>query len=192
MYRLLESIRVENGKMCYREAHERRMNDSRKALFGLKEPLCLSDTLLPQQLPYGTYKCRIIYSDNIHTVEVQPYVIRSVRSLQLVECNDIDYSHKYENRGLFEQLSTTKKADEIIIVKHGLLTDTTYSNIVFYDGKKWITPSSFLLNGTQRQRLLQTGRIVSAEIRPTDMKHFRYAKLINAMLDLENSPTIVL
>jgi 4-amino-4-deoxychorismate lyase len=85
---------------------------------------------------------------------------------------------------------THKSADEILIIKNGFVTDTSFSNIVFFDGIKWITPSTYLLNGTQRQQLLQQGAIIEEEIRPSDLKHFRFAKLINAMLDLETSPSI--
>jgi 4-amino-4-deoxychorismate lyase len=81
-------------------------------------------------------------------------------------------------------------ADDILIIKNGFITDTSFSNIAFFDGTQWFTPFTYLLNGTQRQHLLRQGAIVETEITPSDLKQFRYAKLINAMLDLETSPLI--
>ena len=75
-------------------------------------------------------------------------------------------------------------------MKNGFITDTTFSNIVFYDGMQWITPDTYLLNGTQRQRLLREGRIVSREVRVGDLSRFITAKPINSMLDFDTTPEI--
>jgi 4-amino-4-deoxychorismate lyase len=52
--------------------------------------------------------------------------------LQLVTDNEIEYTHKTTDRNalnrLFEQ---RKKADDIIIVKNGQLTDSLFANLVF-------------------------------------------------------------
>ena len=47
--------------------------------------------------------------------------------------------------------------DDILIVKNGLLTDTSIANIALYDGNDWYTPLHPLLKGTKRAELLDKG-----------------------------------
>lgn len=74
--------------------------------------------------------------------------------------------------------------EELIIVKNGIITDTSYANLVFYNGKEWHTPSRPLLQGTKRQKLIDEGKIKEREIRVHDLKKFTKCSLINAMLDI--------
>jgi 4-amino-4-deoxychorismate lyase len=191
MCQFIETIRIEN-KMCLQlELHERRFKNTRRAFFGDVPFIDLaSEIKLPESLTQKVYKCRIVYSSNIESITFDPYIIKNIQSLQLIEDDFIDYTFKFEDRSMFNQYLIKKLADDILIIKNGFITDTSFSNIVFFDGTKWITPSTYLLNGTQRQRLLQQGAITEAQITPTDLKYFRFAKLINAMLDLESSPVI--
>ena len=62
--------------------------------------------------------------------------------------------------------------------------------IWFYDSENWITPTSYLLNGTMRQFLLDTNQIIEDEIFPKDLNRFVSFKLINAMMNLEESPEL--
>jgi 4-amino-4-deoxychorismate lyase len=94
---------------------------------------------------------------------------------------------------MLEQLKKNHIVDaseEILIVKNGLVTDTSFSNIVFYDGSDWITPDPPLLKGTKRTRYLRDGEIRTMKIRSSDISHFEKARLINAMLDLDDSADI--
>lgn len=186
---LLESIKVENGRPCHLEDHINRMNSSRISLFGFHDPIILSDQLFNTEVK-GVAKCRIVYSDTIHSVDCQPYTPRQINTLYLIEKNDIDYTYKYADRSAFQDLPAHAPGEDFLIVKNGHITDTTFSNIVFFDGKQWFTPSTYLLNGTQRQRLLRDGRIVSREIKANDLGHFLYARLINAMLDFDSASFI--
>ena len=72
-------------------------------------------------------------------------------------------------------------------IDNGAITDTSYSNLVFFDGQNYITPDTYLLNGTSRQRLLHEGRIRAEHLTPDDLSRFKYAILINAMLSLEEN-----
>ena len=47
-----------------------------------------------------------------------------------------------------------KHADDIIIVKNGLVTDSFYANLAFLKNGIWFTPETPLLLGVQRQFLL--------------------------------------
>jgi 4-amino-4-deoxychorismate lyase len=130
------------------------------------------------------YKCRIIYSREIETIEFIPYTKKKIEIIKLVECDAIEYNHKYFNRKIFDDLLAESGADEILIIKEGKITDTSYSNIAFYDGNKWLTPSTPLLKGTKREKLLREGKIFKAEIVKNDLQYFQSASLINAMMDL--------
>lgn len=191
MCQLLETIRIADRRLINMAYHNERFNRSRRELFGITEELNLEDIVrLPGNLNIGTWKCRIVYDSTIHSIGFSPYTPRIVRSLQLVADDTIDYHYKYLDRTRFDHLRSQIQSDEILIVKNGFITDTSYSNIIFYDGEKWITPSSYLLNGTMRQFLLDTSRIVCDEIRPADICYFKSARLINAMLDMETGEAI--
>lgn len=191
MSQFIETICVENKSCLHLEWHEQRLNETRHAFFDDLPAIELKSVIsLPKSLTDAVYKCRIVYSSNIELITYDPYVLRNIQSLQLVEDDAMDYSFKFEDRALFNRHLIHKTADEILIIKNGFVTDTSFSNIVFFDGMRWLTPFTYLLNGTQRQRLLQLGAISEAEIKSSDLKHFRFAKLINAMLDLHASPSI--
>ena len=74
-------------------------------------------------------------------------------------------------------------SDEIIIVKHGLLTDTSFTNLAIYDGDRWITPKRPLLLGTKRAALLDKGIIQEADITLNDLQNAVKVSLFNAMIE---------
>jgi 4-amino-4-deoxychorismate lyase len=53
-----------------------------------------------------------------------------------------------------------------------------------------VTPSTPLLPGTARARLLQEGAIVQDEIKVRDLGRFTKVAIINAMVDLDEANTI--
>ena len=79
--------------------------------------------------------------------------------------------------------------DDVLIVKKEKITDSSYANVVFFDGKDWCTPKDPLLKGTCRARLLDQGRIKEAALGVEDLKKFQGLKLINALRDM-NQPII--
>ncbi len=191
---LIETIRLNDGAFFNLEYHQQRMNVAFQNLFP-KASLPDLDQLI-QTHPFpdkGLYKTRIIYNCESIKIEYQPYQRRNIDSLQIVIDDRIDYSFKWEDRkSLSELLKNKGTADEILIVKDGLITDTSYSNIVFYDGQHWITPTTPLLKGTQRQFLLDHHQISEAKIRVGDLKSFKQAGLINAMMPMEEMPVIAI
>jgi 4-amino-4-deoxychorismate lyase len=152
----------------------------------------LQDLLgVPDAFSQGLVRCNIFYDAVIRGIEFSAYIRKEIRSLRLVEDNTINYPLKFSDRqallALFEQRG---EADEIIIVKNGLLTDTSMSNLVFTDGQRWFTPATPLLRGTCRERLLAEGRIVERIIRQGDLEGFTGCRLINAMRDLDDGELI--
>jgi 4-amino-4-deoxychorismate lyase len=103
----------------------------------------------------------------------------------------LDYHLKYADRSALNKLAELRgDCDEILIVKDGQITDTSFSNVVFTDGQQFVTPSSYLLPGTMRAALLQSGAITEAPIRTGDLQQFSHVTLINAMLPLHAFPLI--
>ena len=180
MNNLLETIRCVNGKVLYLEYHQDRLNKSRKKL-GFKNKLNL-EIDAPNK---GLYRCRIVYNEFIEKIEFIPYVKKNILSFKLIN-SDIDYSLKYENRDKINKLLELKEnADEIIIIKDGLVTDTSIANICFFDGTDWITPKAPLLKGTTRQRYLDNCKIKEADIRVEDIQKYSKIALLNAMIDFD-------
>ncbi len=189
MCRLIESIRLSHNKLENLPYHEARMNQARAALFGSKNPIKLSAQIqIPERLDERIYKCRVLYKDQIEEIEFVPYRIRAIHSLKLVHCDTIEYAYKFENRELLNQLFTHRSnCDDILIIKDGYITDTSYSNIAFFDGNRWVTPSTPLLAGTQRQKLLDKGIIHEQEIRVDDLQKFTHARLMNALMGFSDT-----
>jgi 4-amino-4-deoxychorismate lyase len=97
--------------------------------------------------------------------------------------SDIEYSLKYANRdALNALLQSNKEVDEVIIEKNGYLTDTTISNIAFFDGKHWVTPEKPLLEGTMRAKLINEGFLHTKQIKKEDLQSYSYVALMNAMI----------
>ncbi len=184
MFQFVETIRAENGKIQNIEYHQWRLNKTFAHFYPDNRPFDLSQLIfLPSKYRKGLVKIRFLYNNKNFSVEFSFYQPKQINCLQLVEYNDIDYSYKSLNREIFEKLKLkATQCNEVLIVKHGFITDTSFSNIIFFDGKNWHTPATPLLEGTFRKKLLDEGRILTDKIRPSDLKHFTHFKLINAML----------
>lgn len=191
MSRFIESICILKGEIRNLTFHQNRINQTRYKLLGLMDELNVSQLFqFADNQSIGKFKCRIVYAESIEEFQMLPYQIRPIHSVRLVESNAIDYRFKLEDRKAFSYLKDAVNEDEIIIVQNGQITDTSYSNLVFFDGEKWITPTTYLLNGTMRQSLLQTKQIIEKPIQVEDLNRFESFKLINAMMDLEESPEL--
>lgn len=205
---LLETIRIENGHIRNLRYHQERMNHARKNLFQCSDQLDLAEIIINNMSRSGfairkqraadlqsarekqksLYKCRITYARKIDNLEFLPYKLPTITSLKIVSNDQIGYAYKFNDRSCLDELFKKKAdCDDILIVRKGLITDTSYANILFYNGKEWITPTHPLLNGTQKASLLNKEVIHVADIRPEDLKHFERARLINAMIRFEDA-----
>lgn len=192
MCQLLETIKLEDGQLFNLDYHNRRMNAARRELFGSIPPIDLKEIIqVPETCIDGLYRCRIVYSKEIESIEFIPQQERSFTSLKLIHTDKIDYHLKYADRTSLNMLYAQRgQADEIIIVCNGEITDCSIGNLLFYDGENWITPAAPLLKGTQRQKLLETGHIQEEFITVNDLENFEKAGIINAFFDLKNMPII--
>lgn len=189
---LLETIKIKDKILQNIDFHNERLNRSRFELLKCKDEIDLAKEVeIPAMLTSEVYKCRVLYSKQIEKIEFQPYSLKPIQALKIVETNEINYAYKFADRSHLEQLkSGLLPYDDILIVKNLCITDTSYANIVFFDGKNWLTPDTPLLRGTKRSQLLQKQAIQEQRIRLEDLPRFQHAKIINAMIDLEESPII--
>jgi 4-amino-4-deoxychorismate lyase len=192
MYQLLETIKCSDGKLINIEFHQSRLENAQKEYFGISPKIKLIEKIeIPEFAKNGLFRCRVTYSKKIDKIEFIPHQYREIKSLKLVEDNEIDYQFKYSDRQKLIQLFEKRNdCDDILIVKNGCITDSFVANIVFFDGEKWWTPDTPLLPGTQRAKLLEEKRIFECRITLDDFQKFEKAGLINAMQDLENMPVI--
>jgi 4-amino-4-deoxychorismate lyase len=189
MFRFIETVKIENHESQHIEWHNKRLNETRRHFFGLLPYIDLNDILsIPADLTESTCKCRILYNKTILSVEYEPYAPKPVHSLRLIEANHLSYDFKWKDRKALEQLLAKRgDADDILIIKNGFITDTSFSNIILLHENTWYTPSTCLLNGTCRQRLLAKGYIKEAIVREKDLNDYSEVRLINAMLDMETT-----
>jgi 4-amino-4-deoxychorismate lyase len=190
---LLETLRIENGNILNIGLHNERMARSLYGIFGLrKEPELEKIIIVPEFAWNGIYKCRVVYDDKTAQVEFLPYTIRSVRSLKLIINENICYPYKFNERNEINRLMEMRgDCDDILIIKKGMVTDSSFSNVVFRDlNGNWVTPSTYLLPGTRRASLIQQGLISETDISFSDIPEYYELKLINAMLGLDDTEGI--
>jgi len=187
MSQFIESIKVEDQEIFLLEFHQKRINQT-FSHFGKEGSIDLKK--IYEHLEHdedGLFKLRLVYDlDKKLRTQMIPYAIPEIADFQLVENNSYDYSFKFEDRKELDKMKMKAKAEEIIIVKNNHITDTSFSNLLFLKGKDWFTPSTYLLNGVQRQNLLKQKKIKETEITLQNIKQFSHFQLINALNDFDD------
>ncbi|QBA65028.1 aminotransferase class IV [Muriicola soli] len=189
MYRFIETIRLENGAFPLLEEHQLRLNKT-FFHFGDSDPFLLDEVItVPTEYMKGIVKCRVAYDLQANvSVEFENYNIKKLNSFSLVDIGSSGYSYKFEDRQWIIDLVDKSDTDEIIMCRNGEITDSSYANLVFFDGRHWITPELPLLQGTRRSHLLKTGLIKEGLIRESEIFNFHQFKCINAMISWEEAP----
>jgi 4-amino-4-deoxychorismate lyase len=129
-------------------------------------------------------RAKVVYSQNgIEKIDYFKYTPKNIKIFKIIEDDTIEYKYKYLNRENIDKLYTKIGiADEILIVKNGLLTDTSIANIALFINGKWLTPKKPLLEGTTRSRLLEEKTIFEADLTLEDIKLSSKIALLNAMI----------
>lgn len=187
MFPLFESLCVKDGKVLNEQWHRLRFEKAYRYLFGHPPTFELLEGIaLPSQYRHGTVKLRIHYNEKDRKLHFENYSPKNIQSLKVVTATSLDYSHKYSDRKKLNALfSQRNQCDDVLIVRQGWLTDSSYANVVLFDGDKWWTPQRPLLEGTCRARLLAAGAIQEAALQLADLKNFKGLKLINAMRGMD-------
>lgn len=180
--KFLETIRFEDGKYHWLDLHQSRLERAFATFFPESIAHRLNE-ILPELKVSGKQKVRVEYNSEDFEITIEPYKTRKVNSIKLVE-SSLDYSFKFSDRYQINQLVEESNADDIVIVKDGLITDSSYANLAFFDGETWWTPEKPLLRGVRRISLIQSGKIKERVVKPSDLGSFQKLCLINAMLDL--------
>lgn len=174
-----ETVKCEDYEIFNLEYHNKRVANTIGLNINLQEYIYpLSEELL---------RCKVTYNDfEVLNVEYFPYKKRDITSFKLIFDDEISYSKKYLNRENLDSLFSKKEdCDEIIIIKNGVVTDTSIANIAIFYENKWITSKNCLLNGTTKQRLLDSKFLVEKDISVKMLKKASQIALMNAMIDFD-------
>lgn len=176
---LLETIRCENGIPAHLEYHQQRLERSLKQLEG-NTAYPLKSLIVPPDR--SLYRCRFLYDNEGYRIEYHPYIHRKIRSLTLIHDDTLDYSLKSEDRSALDRLYLRRgNADDVLIVKNNLLSDTTIANVALEIGGRWFTPKTPLLEGTTRARLIEEKKLLCEDLDVSALRIASKIALMNAM-----------
>ena len=185
----IETIRIQDGHVCHLSDHTDRMRRTAD-YFGFTAPTLPTDlaSLIPDELRTGTVRCRVVYDHTLREVTFTPYRRRHIEQLFAVDAGTTTYAFKYADRAPLARPDVPLEAsDELLFVREGLLTDTSYTNLVLRRGRELVTPDTFLLDGTCRRRLLREGVVHTEPVRLHDLPTYDELLLINAMMPLREA-----
>ena len=187
MFPLIETIKILDGQPQNLSFHQHRFEASFFKVYKSLTDIKLKDLIqIPENYRQGLVKLRFLYNQTDCFCQYEHYNTKAIKSLKVVFDDDIKYDLKWVNRTAIEKLKQQKgSADDILIVKNQRITDTSFTNIAFYDGKDWLTPKFPLLHGTARARLLNEKLIIAKDIFIDDLNNFTHYKLFNAMRDFD-------
>ena len=179
-----ETIKVLDAKHFNVAYHQQRYENVLKA-FGTVNFLDLSSLFnAPKK---GLYRCRIRYNTKgLLGIQYISYEKKDVKSLKIVYDDTIEYKYKSSSRASLNTLLEKKSTcDEILIVKNGLITDTSIANIALFKEGIWYTPKTVLLEGTTRARYLKEKKLVLNDISVDELDEYESVALLNAMVDFD-------
>lgn len=190
MFPFFETIQIYKGKPLNINLHQHRIDNTFAQFFTDKSFELLTIFNNCNFTNNEKLKCRIFYNETQQHIDLQIYKPKKVIEFKLIEMAELEYSYKFTQRKILEKF--TNEHQEILITQQGKITDTSYSNLIFLKENQWFTPNTFLLNGTQRQNLLQQNKISETEISTDNLAEFSHFKMINAMLDFESSEAFLI
>jgi len=171
-----ETIKCDDFEIFNLAYHKKRISDTIGLNISLEEYIYpLSNELL---------KCKVTYNQNgILDICYNTYTKKDITSFQLVYDDTIKYNKKLVDRTNINKLLELKnQADEIIIVKDNLITDTSIANIAIYLNNQWITPKKPLLKGTMRAWLIDNNHLKLEDITIDMLKSTTKIATLNAMV----------
>lgn len=183
MYRFIETICINDGVIENISAHDERMNNTIRMHYGSSVTPVSLENFITAEGCKGRVRCRVEYTLVVEKVEYFPYRIREVKSLQLVDDDSAEYSFKYADRSVLDRNFVLRgDADDVVIVRSGMLTDTSIANIALYKEGKWYTPKYPLLKGIRRAKLIAEGIIEEDIIMANCLQEYEKIRLFNAMI----------
>lgn len=189
MFQFIETICLLDGQLRNLTYHQARFEATRVAHFPNAPFISLEEAIqIPEDKKQGKFKIRVEYAKEIILIEILPYQIKPIQKIELYNVDrELTYSYKYADRWFFEMFLKETKCDDLVLVRANYITDTTYTNLIFFDGKEWHTPTTSLLKGTMQASLLDEGRLFEKNIKTRDLSHYQSFKRINAMMNFEEA-----
>ncbi|TVQ27176.1 MAG: hypothetical protein EA383_03370 [Spirochaetaceae bacterium] len=195
MFRLLETIRVrfyraENLSFHYRRVHRSTGSGTvAAAVLEAAEETLRMQTGRAISSP-GRHRLRIEYAGTrIVTAEALLYRPRPVHALALMPPRStdgmaIDYRLKYADRAKIDSTSCMLPPGvEPLFCHNGMVLESRYASVAVFRDGRWYTPRTVMHPGTARERLLEQGRLIAADIPAADLACCERICLFNAMLD---------
>ena len=186
MFSFLETICLENGLLKNLPYHQKRVQDTFESFYPELIAFNLVDVFTQQAIPsHGIYRVRVIYEEQIKSIEIIPYQEKNIAILKLVNTGEFDYGFKWADRSYFEQiLSENKDADEVLFELNGKIQDCTIANVAFLKNGIWYTPKNPLHWGTTRARLIDENKIQETDILLEELSSYSHICLINVFREL--------
>ncbi len=171
-----ETIKCEDEEVFHLDYHNKRIARTIGLNLNLQEYIYPPNNKL--------LKCKVIYNNNeIINIEYDEYKLKEINTFKLIYDDNISYKYKAVNRKEINNLYSQKdNNDEIIIIKNGLVTDTSIANIAIYENGIWLTPKIPLLQGTTLDRLIDENIIKQADITLNQLIKSPKIALMNAMI----------
>ncbi len=188
MDEFIETICLENGKAQHLPLHVARMERTARD-HGFLCPLIPDvEQLCPDALKRGRVKCRFVYRSEIADLSYSAYTSRLILSFSPVYLPEgYTYRYKKRDRAVLDYLRQICGADEPLLINgEGRLTDCSFANLALLRDGIWYTPDTPLLDGVQRQFLIQQQKLVPRAITLEDLPLYSQIRPINAMLPLES------
>lgn len=185
MCRFLETIQFAQGRHLNLDGHQARVNATFEQFFPGVHPFLLREMLSKNEIPEGEgkYKCRLVYDERVQQLEYVPYSLPLITLLRLVETSMESSVCKSADRTEYNRaFALREECDDVLLIRNGLLTDTSYCNVALGDGSTWVTPLTPLLYGTRRADLLLQKTIVEKDIPAKEIFRYQKIRLFNAMI----------
>lgn len=191
---LFETLAINNGRILNLDYHNRRFKQGQLFLHCQTMIDDIANIInISDEFNNKFIRCRVTYDKHDIKVQYFDYIPKNIQSFKLIECNYIDYTYKYDDRNLLNQLLSQKgDCDEIIIIKNGLVTDCSIGNLLFLKDNHWYTPDTPLLQGTQRAYLLDVGKIHLTTIHKNDICQYKKVMMINALNAFDENRVVLI
>lgn len=185
MCRFLETIKLLDGNFFRLPLHQQRINRAFSECYPKTKVPDLISIIQNSDFPLnGLFKCRILFDENDFKIEFEPYIRKEISSLQLINTDIQTFNYKPADRSAYQQaFKLRKNCDDVLLVRDGFITDSSFANIAFFDGVNWITPEIPLIYGVNRTSLLAEQKIVALPVNISDFSNFQSFRLFNAMIE---------
>lgn len=182
---LLESIKVLDNRIYNLAYHQERIARSLKEHLGSDKQIDFAPIIADiEQLPDMLFKLRLVYNDSFLKYEFVPYHLKPIKSLKRIYTSKVSYPYKYLERARLDTLYSRKGiADDILIIRENMLTDSYYCNVALEKDGLWYTPKAPLLKGTKRQQLIDEEVITEAPLSDLHISEYQKICLFNAMIE---------